>query len=75
MQGLWDNCRQDDVLGGTADCRKTGTAISKNSYGEFSQIVPDTKWWAQASWNTVQDNYSSNLNLDIPFSKYKDQKL
>lgn len=41
MQGLWDNCRLDDVPGGTADCGKTGTAISKNSYGESSQIVPD----------------------------------
>lgn len=75
MQGLWDNCRQDDVLGGRADCGKTGTAISKTSYEESSQIVPDTKRWAQASWNTVQDNYSSNLHLDISFSKYKDQKL
>lgn len=75
MQGLWDNCRLDDVPGGTADCGKTGTAISKNSYGESSQIVPDTKRWTQASRNTVQDNYSSNLHLDISFFKYKDQKL
>lgn len=58
-----------------SDCGKTGTAISKTSYGESSQIVPDTKRWAQASWNTVQDNYSSNLHLDISFSKYKDRKL
>lgn len=68
MQGLWENCRQDSVPGGKAEHRLGVETLFQTIVTEnHTKLVPDTGHWIQTSQNTLRDNYSFNLYLDILF--------